>query len=49
MNRGLVQHGIVSSEHAPLTYTFSKNAETGAITVRYSEPGGFAGIPDISV
>jgi hypothetical protein len=25
----------------PLTYTLSKNAETGAITIRYSEPEGF--------
>ncbi|MBR5998267.1 MAG: hypothetical protein IK027_04095, partial [Deltaproteobacteria bacterium] len=40
MNRGLIQHGIISTEHAPLTYTLSKNAETGAITVRYSEPEG---------
>ena len=29
------------TEHMPLTYTLSKNAETGAVTVRYSEPAGF--------
>ena len=33
--------GIRSSEHMPVVYTLSKNAETGAITVRYSEPDGF--------
>ncbi|MBO6067410.1 MAG: hypothetical protein J6P80_04575, partial [Kiritimatiellae bacterium] len=33
--------GIQSNEHMPLTYTLSKNAETGAITIRYSEPEGF--------
>ena len=37
---GLVQRGIATSEHAPLTYTLSKNDATGAITVRYSEPEG---------
>jgi hypothetical protein len=25
----------------PLTYTLSKDADTGDITVRYSEPAGF--------
>ena len=40
VNRGLVQYGINSSEHMPLTYTLSKNAETGAVTIRYSEPEG---------
>ena len=35
-----MQHDIGSSEHAPLTYTFSKDAETGAVTIRYSEPEG---------
>ena len=33
--------GINTTEHMPLTYTLSKNAETGAVTVRYSEPAGF--------
>jgi len=32
---------ISVTEHMPLTYTLSKNAETGAVTVRYSEPAGF--------
>ena len=40
LNRGLITHGIVTDEHAPLTYTLSKNTETGAITIRYSEPEG---------
>ena len=25
----------------PLTYTITKNDETGAVTIRYSEPNGF--------
>ena len=33
--------GISTNEHMPLTYTLSKNAETGVITIRYSEPEGF--------
>ena len=33
--------GIASNEHMPITYTLSRNAETGAITVRFSEPEGF--------
>ena len=40
----LPEHGIVKnigSEHTPLTYTLSKNDETGAVTIRYSEPEGF--------
>ncbi len=38
--KGLVQHGVDTTEHAPLTFTLSKNDTTGAITVRYSEPEG---------
>ena len=42
LNRGLEQqYGIHSSEHAPVTYTLAKDQETGAITIRYSEPEGF--------
>jgi hypothetical protein len=40
----LPQHGIrsgVGAEHMPLTYTLSKNEETGSVTIRYSEPTGF--------
>ncbi|MBQ6010892.1 MAG: hypothetical protein IJL17_20350 [Kiritimatiellae bacterium] len=33
--------GIETSEHMALTYTLSRNAETGAVTIRYSEPQGF--------
>ena len=39
----LPEHGIkgdIGSEHIPLTYTLSRNDETGAITIRYSEPEG---------
>ena len=25
----------------PLTYTLARNAETGVVTIRYSEPAGF--------
>jgi|GEM_PF-2834175 len=33
--------GGIGAEHSPLTYTLTKNDETGAITIRYSEPEGF--------
>ena len=38
------EHGIekrIGSEHTPMTYTLSRNDETGAVTIRYSEPEGF--------
>ena len=38
---GFLNLGIKSDEHTALTYTLSKNDETGAITVTYSEPEGF--------
>ena len=38
---GFLNRGIKSDEHTALTYTLSKNDETGAITVTYSEPEGF--------
>ena len=37
------EQGIHTSEHMPLTYTLSQDADTGDITVRYSEPAGFPG------
>jgi len=40
----LAQHGISSgtgAEHMPLVYTLSKNEDTGAVTIHYSEPEGF--------
>ena len=43
--RGIMpEHGIekrIGSEHTPMTYTLSRNEETGAVTIRYSEPEGF--------
>jgi hypothetical protein len=39
----LPEHGIqgdIGNEHIPLTYTLSRNDETGAITIHYSEPEG---------
>ena len=39
-----VRLGFVNNtgaEHSALTYTLSRNEETGAITIRYSEPEGF--------
>ena len=39
----LQQHGIqggIGNEHIPLTYTLSRNDETGAVTIHYSEPEG---------
>ncbi len=32
--------GGIGNEHIPLTYTLSRNDETGAVTIRYSEPEG---------
>ena len=32
--------GGIGNEHIPLTYTLSRNDDTGAITIRYSEPEG---------
>ncbi len=40
LNRGLLSRGISSNEHSPVTFSLSKNEETGAITIRYSEPPG---------
>ena len=40
----LSQHGIVNGigvEHMALTYALTKNDETGAVTIHYSEPQGF--------
>ncbi len=40
----LAQKGISSgagAEHMPLVYTLSKNEDTGAVTIHYSEPEGF--------
>ena len=38
---GFLNLGIKSDEHTALTYTLSRDADTGAITVAYSEPQGF--------
>ena len=35
---GLKAYGIQSSEHAAVNFTLSRNADTGAVTVRYSSP-----------
>ncbi|MBR3584128.1 MAG: hypothetical protein IKO01_11885 [Kiritimatiellae bacterium] len=40
-NRAFEQYGVNSDEHMPLTFTFSRNDETGAVTIKYSEPAGF--------
>ena len=39
--RAFEQYGISSDEHMPLTFTLSRNDETGAVTIKYSEPEGF--------
>ena len=38
INRGLKGHGVLSSEHSAVDYTLSKNADTGAVTIKYSSP-----------
>ena len=40
INHGLVPYGVESSEHSAVDYTLSKDAETGAVTIRYSSPEG---------
>ena len=35
---GLAQYGIVSDEHIAVTFTISRNDDTGAVTIKYSEP-----------
>ena len=37
---GLEKYGIKSDEHIPVTFTLSRDNETGAVTIRYSEPKG---------
>ena len=41
VQRAFTAQGISSDEHMAITFTISKNDETGAVTVRYSEPTGF--------
>ena len=35
---GLVGYGIASNEHAPVDMTLSKDANTGAVTIKYTSP-----------
>ena len=41
VNCGFASAGISSDEHMPVTFTLSRNDETGAVTIKYSEPRGF--------
>ena len=41
MKDGFKLQGIESNEHMPLTFTLSKDEESGDITIAYSEPKGF--------
>ena len=40
MKGGLQKYGLNSNEHAAVTFTLSRNDETGAVTIKYSEPEG---------
>jgi hypothetical protein len=40
VNGGFRNEGISSDEHMALTFTLSRNEDTGAITIKYSEPEG---------
>ena len=40
MKGGLQKYGLNSDEHAAVTFTLSRNDETGAVTIKYSEPEG---------
>ena len=41
VNCGFLAHGISSNEHMAVTFSLSRNDETGAVTIKYSEPEGF--------
>ena len=41
VNGGFRAQGISSNEHMAVTFTLSRDNDTGAITVKYSEPKGF--------
>ena len=38
---GFLAHGITNTEHMAMRFAIERNAETGAVTVHYSEPEGF--------
>ena len=41
LNRAFVNDKIGTTEHTPVTFTFSRNEDTGAIKIHYSQPDGF--------
>ena len=41
VNGGFLAHGISSNEHMAVTFSLSRDDETGAVTIKYSEPKGF--------
>ena len=41
IDKAFVDRGVLTTEHSPVTFALSKDAETGAVTIRYSEPEGF--------
>ena len=41
VNGGFLAHGISSNEHMAVTFTLSRDDETGAVTIKYSEPKDF--------
>ena len=36
----LKDYGYGANEHSPVTYTLSKDAETGSVNIKYSNPEG---------
>ena len=40
IKNGLRAYGLSSNEHMAMTFTLSRNDETGAVTIKYSEPEG---------
>ena len=40
VNGGFRAQGIASNEHMAVTFTLSRNNDTGAVTIKYSEPKG---------
>lgn len=41
LNGGFLAHGISSNEHMAVTFSLSRNDETGDVTIKYSEPKDF--------
>lgn len=41
IDRALIQYGIKTTEHTPVSFTLERNMETGLVTVHAQQPDGF--------